>query len=197
MKHFCYLVLCCVLILLFGEKLHADGIELKDRTGIFFPTTRLIRKIYHNTIPLYQLELSYRRCSPWSFWANVGYLTDHGHSLGERDPTRLYFFPAGMGINYHRCIWCNLEAYLGAGISYSTVCFKDDSPYVQQHTKKCAFGVMAKSGIVYQYSRCGSLELFLDYLYSEFHFTGSQNNVERHSLNLSGLLLGIGLGYTF
>lgn len=178
-------------------KLAANHWEASARVGYFYPTDKKVREIYSDGWPEYQLELAYTFCGPWSVWTNVGYFTEDGHSIGFGDDTRLQLVPVGAGVKYNFNFACNWDAYLGAGATYSFMRIKDDSEFVEEHVSKNAWGGVVKSGIRYHFYQCGFVELFTDYYYTKFNFSGDDDGIERHDANLSGFLFGAGLGISF
>lgn len=175
--------------------------EAKIRVAYFRPEASILRSIYGNGFIQYQLDYSWNFCGKLDYFANIGYMNKHGHSIGEEDPTRLRLTPISTGLkyNFNFCNLCTgLEGYLGAGLTYSLLRIHDDSPFVIRHSGKNNLGWIAKSGLTFTFCNCGVAEIFLDYYYTEFHFSGvTSNNVVRNDLNLSGLLFGGGLGVKF
>lgn len=177
--------------------LSADYFEVKARAACFFPTATLIKKIYDSEIAQYQIEASYRFCNPLSIWANGAYTTDNGRSIGEHDKTQLRLWPISAGLKYTLDLPCGFETYLGLGGTYSLLRIHDHSPFVTQHVRRYRFGGIVKTGIVYRFCNWALVEIFSDYYYTKFHFHGTKNNVERNDLNVSGFLVGGGVGFTF
>lgn len=175
----------------------ADGFDVEGRVGYFYPMSKNVREIYPDGMPEYQIEASYLVCCPWSVWANVGYMTKRGHSEGFHDPARITMVPIAVGGKFSYALNCDFECYLGLGASYSILRIHDESPYVDEHVHKNAFGVTAKSGLLYRFWSCWFIEGFIDYNYTKFNFSGHKDNIQRNDLDMSGFLFGGGIGLSF
>lgn len=172
------------------------GIEA--RVACFCPQSKTFRKIYANRLAQYQLEYSCRFSQKWCGWGNIGYSTDSGHSIGEHDRTNFNLWPFSTGLKYYLGSIQDWEAYLGAGVAYSYVTMTDHSPFVKRHIRKKCFGGVGKFGLSYTFWNCGSINLFVDYYYTNFHFSGTtRHNIVRNNLRMSGFLYGGGLGVQF
>jgi len=171
--------------------------EAEVRVAYFYPTSKKVRDIYGSGLPLYQVELSYDLCNRWSGWTSVGYLSKHGHSIGLHDDTRIHFYPIGLGVKHTFELPCHFEAYLGGGATYSILHIKDHSSYVKENVRKNNLGGVVKTGILYHVSECFFFDLFFDYSYTKYHFSGTHDNIKRNNLTMSGLQFGAGAGVSF
>jgi hypothetical protein len=160
------------------------------RVGYFYPTSHLMRKIYRDGGVEYEAEGSVRLCDRFSFWTNISTFRRDGHSLGLHDRTTVHLYPFSLGLKYTLPITCQLSAYAGIGPSYSWMKIHDRSSFVRRHTRKYAWGGVAKAGLLYYFCDCYFLDLFADYYYTRVHKQGG-------SVDIGGLRTGAGLGIIY
>lgn len=173
------------------------------------------RHIYSDGGPLYQIEYNQIYCDGFSVWGNLGYFSKRGEGRCDYN-TKLRLYPVGMGFKYTYAYNC-WAAYLGGGATYTFLNIRNVDPHLNSHTNLGAFGVVAKSGLRYNffqrscpiiydyyytrydytYDEVAYLELFVDYWYNKFNFSKSRNQVTGPHLDLSGMLYGLGFGVPF
>lgn len=170
--------------------------SLVFRVADYIPLSGKMRRIYANGMPFYQIEGSYSYNGPVSAWLNVGYLSHSGRSIGERDRTYFHMLPIGFGLKYSFFLPYCWEGYIGAGPSYTFLRIHDHSDR-NQHIKRGTLGGVAKVGATYQFWKCVQLDLFVDYFYTKFHFSGNRNCIRRSDLDASGVSVGAGIGFLF
>lgn len=170
--------------------------SLEFRIAAFCPLTGTLRRIYDSAIPFYQFEANYGQGGPVSAWFNVGYLGKSGRSQGEEDRTNLRLVPIGLGLKYSFYLPYCWQGYIGAGPAYSFLTIHDHSDF-NHHIHRDALGAMAKLGFTYEFWRCAFLDLFIDYYYTEFKFSGNRNCARRNNLDVSALIVGAGIGWAF
>ncbi len=179
-------------------------LEAQFRMSALFFGEEKARKIYGHAIPFYQIELGAQVpgelswCpGQWGVWADFGYLSKQGRSIGLHHKTHLKLYPFGLGAKWSMCLCDRVDVYLGYGGTYSILRIKDHSPFVQERRDKNAFGIGLKSGVRYQAYEGFFLEAFLDYDYTKFRFSHSKHNIESNDWNMSAVILGAGIGYQF
>jgi outer membrane protein W len=93
----------------------------------------------------------------------------------------------------------SLDVYVGAGPCYSFLITRDRSPYVHKKNHSNNWGFVAKSGLIYHCTTHLQVEGFVDYMYQEFHFFGTEKDplVYRTNAFLNGMEVGAGVGYNF
>lgn len=169
---------------------------LELRVADFYPLNGTMRRIYDCGIPFYQVEASYSQSGPVSAWLNAGYLGKRGRSIGEEDRTYLRLVPIGFGLKYSFYLPYCWQGYVGAGPAYSFLTIHDHSDF-NHHIRREALGAMAKLGFTYEFWKCAFLDIFVDYYYTEFKFSGNRNCIRRNDLDASALIFGAGLGWNF
>lgn len=168
------------------------------RAGYFYPTSNLLRKIYHYGGVEGEIESTGAIDEDWQGWGNVGYFARKGRSLGLGDKTRVSIVPISAGVKY--LLWpCEcIRPYVGAGIAYTYLNTWDDSDFVRRHVKKGTIGFVIKSGAYVDLSCNFFLDCFLDYYYQRMNFHSDPDaGVQRHSVDVGGFKAGVGLGYAF
>lgn len=176
------------------------------RVAYFSPESKRVRKIYSSNLIDYQVEISKNLCPNWSIWLDVDYLSKNGRSEPLHDSTRIWLIPIALGVNYQ--FWCRngWNAYVGAGGNYTCLRMHDHSEYVKEHISKWNFGGTFKLGIKKVFCNGITLNFFCDYFLQKFHFSDKSRSsdshysscyIERNSLNVSGLKVGMGIGYYF
>lgn len=187
--------LIAFLILISFGTLQANDWTVELRGGYFYPTSQLLRKIYHRGGAEGELELSRNfcpHCYPnWQIWGNVNYFARKGRSCGLHNKTRIHIVPISAGLKYVFIPHCRLRPYLGMGASYSFMHVRNKTNDVKRHSNKQGFGFVVKAGIYYDLPYNFIIDLFFDYYYQRVHFHSSGTR------NLGGLRTGIGLGYQF
>lgn len=190
-------VMCLVSLCLLPLWLASEGFDVAARAGYFLPLSDNARNIYMDGWAEYEIEARYTLSCPWGVWANVGYTHVNGHSHILHNHTRLTMVPISAGFRYVWQLQRNYEAYLGLGGSCSILRIHDESPYVHEHIHKIAYGVTAKSGLIYHFACWGFFEGFIDYNYTRFNFSGHRDNIYRNDLDMSSFLFGGSIGITF
>lgn len=172
--------------------------SVEFRVAAFFPQNHKVRSIYSNAWADYQVQIGKRFWCNWQVFGEFSGFQKDGHS-SFGDKTTLRVFPFTLGAKYFFNLCSNLEAYVGGGAVYSLLRIKDDSPYVHRHVSKGQFGGVIKTGLVYTFCNCWFADLFADYLFQRFSYHGVSCDpfVYRHTADLSGFKLGLGIGYQF
>lgn len=177
------------------------AVTIAAKFAAYFPLERRARKVFHNALPNFEVEVATTWCD-WQPWFNVGYIWDNGRSRGCHEKTRLSVVPLSLGVNYIIPMCNCIDAYIGAGAVYSFLRTRDHSDFVRNHhPHRNAWGAIVKAGFYYNYSECVFFEGFVDYVYTHFHFKRHRDEddlfVTRHDVNLSGIKLGVGVGFKF
>jgi hypothetical protein len=167
--------------------------ELQGRLGGQYNIDQTTRDIYGSWSPLFQIEAASGTWKNIYGWFNVGWSHRAGNTTLLHTPTTYDLVPLALGFKYaipvSHCFF-----YLGAGANLSYLHTNDSSPYVPRHTSKWDWGCTFKSGVRFPLPQEKVfLELFVDYSYLPFHFS-SQSTLEKPSVDMGGLFIGIGLG---
>jgi hypothetical protein len=182
-------------------------ILLEVKGAYYGATNHLFRKIYGNGNGIAGLEVTGQLCDQWYGWIAGSILTKKGHSIGLCDPTRVFFVPVELGIKYfhHTCFG---DLYGGLGLLASYLRTNDCSPFVMRHRKHGGAGGIVKAGVnvnlPWEHCKQAYLDFFADYSFIKFNFKNNCEDarcnlpvVQSHKANLSGVSLGIGIGWRF
>jgi opacity protein-like surface antigen len=186
-----YLLICLCLASSFAE---ARGWSLAGRAAYFYPQDSLMRDIYGDGWPDYEIEAEYAFTQKFSCFSNLSYYHKCGEStcIGYSTTVDHFAFNAGFK-RYLRCNPC-YSPYFGLGLGVARVHFHDKSPFVRQHTRKTGFSVLAKSGIDFRIAKCWYLDAFLDYNFNTFSFD-SYEGTTRNDVQTGGPKIGLGIKY--
>ncbi len=176
-----------------------SGFEVEAKISAFFPSSKIIRRIYSDAIPYYELEIAKPFCNNWEAWLGVGYLSNDGYALGCKNKTSFYLIPVTFGLKYLYSINPCMDLYTGAGACWSFLNNKDHSPFVHKNISDDALGGIFKLGFIYRIKEHVFIDIFTEYLYQHFSFKHHYEDhyTLRHNLNMSGFKIGGGLGFNF
>lgn len=170
--------------------LYSSDWILELRGGYFYPISDKFRKIYKSGGPEVEVEVSRGFCGNWMGWGNVNYFQRDGRSIGLSEKTRIRMVPLSLGLKYQFLPCAFISPYLGIGATYTFIDVKNHSNFVKKHVNRGGFGFVVKSGSYFYLSECFLLDLFIDYYYQK-------RELYRNNADLSGLRMGLGLGYRF
>lgn len=180
----------------------ARDIIVEFKGAGFIPTNSDFRDIYGKGAALFGPEITIDICDTnrWYAFASVDYLKKDGHSVGLCNDTTIRMVPLAFGLKYFQPVHC---ADLYAGLGFQPVRLKTTncSPHVVHETSQWCLGGIAKLG-AYVDVRCNFvLDVFANY---SFVKAGCPTlcQLESETLaplkaNISGVILGVGLGYRF
>ncbi len=188
-----------VLSLFWGSpnSVHAECLppDLELRAAAFFPESKLYREIY-GTLPSLQLETSYPLIDNVRIWSNITGIYQTGHSIPLHDRTSILVLPWSLGLNYMCCCRYDVHMAFGAGASFTTIRIRDHSPYVRPITQRYEVGGLLKFKITKSFN-CVDFSFFTDYFLVGVQVGKSDRCVSRHSADVGGLFVGLGVGKTF
>ena len=176
-----------------------SGVEVEAKISAFFPSSKIIRRIYSDAIPYYELEIAKPFCNHWQVSLGLGYLSNDGHAIGCKNKTSFHLIPVTLGLKYLYSINSCMDIYTGAGACWSFLKNKDHSPFVHKNISDDALGGIFKLGFIYRIKEHIFIDIFTEYLYQHFSFKHhfKDHYTLRHNLNMSGFKIGGGLGFTF
>lgn len=169
--------------------------DLELRGAAFFPESKLYREIY-GTLPSLQLEASYPLIDNVRIWSNITGIYKTGHSIPLHDRTSILVLPWSLGLNYMCCCRYDVHMAFGAGASFTTIRIRDHSPYVKPITQRYEVGGLLKFKITKSFN-CVDVSFFTDYFLVGVQVGKSDSCVSRHSADVGGLFIGLGIGKTF
>lgn len=167
-----------------------DCFTAEVRAGYFYPASKLMRKIYQNGGPEFEVEASAQVFNDFSLWVNYNSFRRNGHSIGLRERTNLRLYPISFGLKFTQPLTECLAAYIGAGASYSTLKIDDKSDFIDRPLHRYSWGGVGKAGLLFFLTENIYLDVYADYYYTKVSFAGK-------SLNIGGLRSGIGAGVSY
>lgn len=176
-----------------------SGFEVETKVSAFFPSSKIIRRIYSDVIPYYEFEITKPFCNDWQVWLGAGYFSNEGHAIGCKNKTSFLLIPVTFGLKYIYSISDCMDLYTGAGACWSFLKNKDHSSFVHKNISNNALGCICKLGFIYRVKENIFIDIFTEYLYQHFSFKHhyAEHYTLRHNLNMSGFKIGGGLGFNF
>lgn len=164
----------------------SHGIEI--RGSAFFPTSHRFKKIYGSISPSSAIETVGKFTDCLYGWGNVDWYSKRGKSYPFHDCTSIKMANFSLGIKYAYRFCENYYPYAGLGPSIAGVWIHNHS-LCDKRASHAAYGLVLKSGIYFVLPKQLYLDVFVDYLYLQAHFT--------KKTDLSGLRIGVGFGGRF
>ena len=168
----------------------------EGKVAYFHPADDKIQDIYSNHTGIYGLEVCWRGKEQYfGLWGSASYLYLNGHSIGSGSRTNAHIVPLGLGIAYLQNVYDRIDIFLGVGVLYSRLVMHDYSPYVFPTTTKWDWGGIWKAGLRIYPIKHLFVDVFTDYSYMKFNFSGCFEKVVFSSPNFSGISAGVAIGY--
>lgn len=197
-----------------------DGkdVFLEFKGGAFIPTGCDFRSIYGSATFFVSPEFSWQVVdhANWYIFASAGYSEKEGSSKGLCTPTKVRLVPLAIGVKYffqdlHADFCKNHKLYLGLGFQPVLLQTNNCSEFVEKTTSQWGFGGVAKLGYLLDLRKNFFLDFFADYSFvnvgckkpcnssNDCDSVCSTNNgyVTPLKANISGAILGMGIGYSF
>lgn len=181
-----------VLFALAGGSLQATDVLIEAKGAYFGPTDGDFNEIYSSGA-MYGLEASFQSYRQLYVWLSGSLFTKTGASIGLEDPTRIVFYPIGVGLKY-LFPYKKADLYLGAGGLIAHMRIHDHAPNIPTMTCRWGGGAIVKGGMLVNCTTHLFFDLFADYsfLYVPAH---ERSEFITHTANLSGWSVGLGIGY--
>jgi opacity protein-like surface antigen len=192
---------------------------LEVRGAYYQPSSKKTRSVYSSSLLDYQVTLAKRVLDFLEVWGEFDWAVKKGHghpyfSYDEncRSDTKLSLTPISLGLKLIYPIFCRVDVYAGAGVSYSFLhirnrshvsysCLGFCSDPLKKDMHKNGWGGLFKVGFQVALSEKAFLDFFADYYLQTFHF--SRRNYDegrslfKHGIDCSGFKLGAGFGVYF
>lgn len=172
--------------------------SIEGKTGVFFPSSKVMRSIFDSTMPFVEVQGHCYFCPCWDAWGSVGCIFANGRSLCCHQKSSIAVVPLQLGVSRFFNL-CNFEAFVGVGAMWSFYHNNDHSSSVIQHVRTSAPGAVVQAGVQRCITERMRLSLFTEYLYQRFSFHkhDPKHFTYRHDVDMSGFKLGLGLIYDF
>ncbi len=174
-----------------------NALLIEGKFSYFRPDADVLRKIFPGWMPSYSIEVSNPIWKTIHIWGSVGYISKHGHSLGDHQSTSMRIIPIPLGLEYLSEFSDWIKLYAGLGPRYFFVHVTNHSHFVHRTNSGNGLGGAFRGGGLIYFNKHLVLDLFVDYSLKKMDFSGSSKTIKRHDLDLSGVSLGAGLGYQF
>lgn len=176
----------------------AREVLLEAKGAYYFATNHLFRQIYGHGSGRYGAEATIELCDELYAFVSIDGFTKKGRSLGGCSPTRLTMIPVSFGLKYlHEICWG--DVYLGLGGLATHVSETDCAQFVIPKRHDWTMGGILKAGIIFDLPRCFFIDLFADYSFIKINFNNCSClfNVQSCRADISGVAVGLGVGYRF
>jgi hypothetical protein len=194
-----YLGLACASACLITHAIEKD-IIIEFKGAYFQPMHHTFKHIYHGAA-IFGPEITFNLFGPIYGFASYDFLPKNGKSIGLKTPTKVRMHVLAVGFKYISCVADNVSLYAGLGFEPISLHTKNDSPFVIPKTHKWGFGGIVKFGTYIDLPCNFVLDLFADYSFVDVKRTSRTifpvGFIEQTKANLSGFVLGGGLGYRF
>ena len=187
---------------------------LDVRTACYSPLNKDTKHIYSRAWIDFEV-LTSKRISPfWEIWGQMSWTVKKGNTsrgyFGFKDRTRAWILPLSVGVRFIYPVNCLIEAYIGAGVSYSFLkienrcedfyySFYSSSPFTR-NIRKNGPGALFKTGLLIDTGDNTFIDLFVDYFLQSFDL-GHRNIFEEDAFGrhfkASGFKIGGGFGVNF
>lgn len=193
------------------------------KTGAFLPVDCDYRNIYGTASVFYNPEFTLQVVEekPWYIFMSAAYTSKEGNSIGFCTPTKVEIIPLGLGLKYFFPFRYG-NFYLGLGWQPAYLRTFNCSDFVARNTAKWGQGGIGKFGVYFDLPHNFRIDLFADYSFVNVgcgqgnccdtscvtscatsaccpvqNSCCSDNFIVPVKANISGGLLGIGIGYCF
>lgn len=170
---------------------------LEVKGGYFNFSNSKLRKIYTGGGLDLQLAVSYEVDPIWNVYAAVEYAQRSGYSLGAHERTRIELYPISVGLKPVICLHPNFSFYGNVGPRYFFVNQMNYSQFVDKRVHQNGLGGFVGIGLLSNFFRCVTVDLFAEYSFRRLHFYPFKTFVQGHSIEVGGYTVGLGVGYSF
>ena len=159
------------------------------RGAAFFPAKEEIRERYGNVNGSYGVEAAID--IPWnsSLWINFDQFSKHSKA-NEAYRSQMSLSTFSIGLKRSVCLNDWASAYLGLGVTLSSVYFKQCGDDDWTSKRRGSVGGVVKSGLIVDLCYDFFIDVFADYYYQPVRY-------HHRTSNVGGLRTGAGLGYRF
>lgn len=181
--------------------LYASAISIEADVSAFFPINSTIKKIYGGIWPDFAFTIDhiqpFRALKQLSFFGQIDYIFNKGHSLAFNQNTHIRLIPITVGLKWIQPLNNKTEIYLGVAPKYYFMHIKNNSSFVPRTSNRndCGFSISIGS-FIYPIKHL-MINVFFSYSYIRFSAPSSTTAYRGFSTNLSGFNLGTGLGWKF
>ena len=185
-----------------SEEIKAD-IHAKPRplvevkAGYFSFTDGSMRQVYDQGGLDLQLSGSYPLYKIFQVYASAEWLEKSGRSLNGYQGTSIRETPLSLGLKTVFPITTRVEYYFTLGPRYFFVSAHNNSAYVPHDMNADGLGGFANTGFLYNIGKHFTIDLFGEYSYARLAFQSNQAETQAYKVQVGGLVLGAGLGYSF
>lgn len=171
--------------------------ELK--IGYFIPWDKALRQVYYSGG--LDLRLSYTQpvSQHFSVYFDSEYVYLSGKSVNFHQHTHLNMFNLSAGLEIISSLYYNLMKCYGViGPRYFFVFQNNNPSFVDKHLNQNNIGGFVGIGVLFEPIQHFIIDVWMDGSYCKMHFHPHRNNVfSNGSVQVGGIALGLGVGYSF
>lgn len=192
----------CTLLLLLPLQAFATAC-FQGEAYYFRPTSSTLREIYGSAwcggkvVGEGNLSDSKWYLQRIYLFGEVGYLDKDGTTAVGGYDTTIRIIPLTLGLKWIQPLKGQWFGYIGAGPRYFFMRIKDSLAVVKPRTYKNGCGGVVMVGSKWFFARQAYLDTFLSYDFKRFSAPSTPTSVTGHSLEIGGLQIGGGFGFSF
>jgi hypothetical protein len=201
-----FIFLSSVLLLLLNTHKVEASSSIEAKFGYFFFTTSPMKSVYNQGGTDVQLSGAYPIAS-WQtgsvpsdlrVYASVEFFEKSGHSRSAHQKTCLWAIPVNAGLQTIFLISSapQIHYYATLGPRYTYMDVTNQSQYVPRHMHGQGVGLFANTGFTFTFDNF-LIDLFGEYSYAKIDFHPHRQGTYTPSVQISGVSVGLGIGYQF
>lgn len=191
------------LLLLGPLSIIAVDFSVEGRVSYYHLTSKHLRHSFGNGWADYEVQVSTPLSCDWKIWASVNGFSREGRSSSDH----LQLIPINIGLKYYFPFTYPFQLYISGAASYSFMRVKENSYYFHIDKHKSSFGGLLEGGFDYPVWEGLFVNFFVQGYFQEFDFHNPEfisvygspvTTIPKDiHVDLSGLKIGVGLGYQF
>ncbi|EKE07967.1 MAG: hypothetical protein ACD_17C00419G0002 [uncultured bacterium] len=170
------------------------------KPGYFFFTDEDMRHFFHKGGFSFRGEMGYRFCEYFMVWFDGGYFQKEGSAIGGAESLRIRLATLSLGIKGIYDFNDYFSLYVGAGPRIFLMLLHNDSPFVRSDDNEVGIGGGFDAGFwIYPIPSWENffLDIFADYSLKKLGISEDEVSSLDNDVDVSGLTVGLGLGFHF
>jgi|GEM_PF-5124314 len=195
-----YCVIPCLLITLCGFAVPGERALISVNGSAFFPTKKITQKIYGPVWPCISIAAQhiFLQCwQPLSLFTQIDFLWKHGCSCAYNQATAINMLPITVGVQWTHIFSDTSLLSFSVGPRYYYMKVKNYTSFVSAFTHRNGCGIYFAAQYFYNLCWGGVLTASASYSYMKFKARCSTERSTAFDTHISGINLGIGIGYNY